>query len=53
MDEDGLNELEIFLDRMSSAMGEVGHIESSYLKGVTDGIKMVKGAIKQMREELA
>ena len=53
MDEDGLNEIEIFLDRMIAAEQAVGHVDGAYLRGVVDGLRKVKGAVGRMREELA
>lgn len=53
--EDAYNEVEIWIDRTIAAYREPMRKTSdlSYLSGVEDGLLMVKGAVKKMKEELA
>lgn len=52
--EDMLNEVEVWIDRTIAAHREPVRKTSDlpYLSGVEDGLLMVKGAVKKMREEL-
>jgi hypothetical protein len=55
--EDMLNEVEVWIDRTIAAQQHIRDSDADivrlqYLKGINDGLRMVKGAVEHMREEL-